>query len=159
MPPQGVGENQRLGNEIYISGIKIHMQFQTKNDRLNTKFRVVVVKHNPAYGFASYTDWFDSIMNVMVDHVDRGRATKVFDKIYGYTNFNPTNSTDQITFFKSLWLPIKEKYVFRDDGTQDLAFTKNIYTMFVMAYDATGSLLTDNIGSVVLHRRLYYKDV
>lgn len=159
LPAQGTGENQRLGNEIYVSGVKLYLQILLKNDRLNTKVRVLIVKHNPNFGKSTYTDWFDSIMNVMVDPADKGRATVVYDKIHGYRNFNPTNSTDEVVIFRQIWLPVKEKYVFRDDGAQSLSYTKNTYSIIAMAYDTAGSLTTDNVASIKWYSRLFYKDM
>lgn len=159
LPAQGTGENQRVGNEIYVSGVKLYLQILIKNDRLNSKVRVVIFKHNPNFGKSVYTDWFDNVMNVMVDPADRGRAKVVYDRIHGLKNVNPTNSTDEVTMFRQIWLPIKEKYKFRDDGAQSLSYDKNTYTIVAMAYDTAGSLTTDNVASIKWYSRLYFKDI
>lgn len=158
LPAQGTGESQRVGNEVTVVGTKLYLQVLLKNDRLNSKVRIIIVKHNPAYGKSVYTDWFDNVMNVAVDPIDRGRAKVVYDRLIGYKNFNPTNSTDEVVIFRKIWIPIKEKYKFRDDGSQNLHYAKNIYSIIAMAYDSSGSLTTDNIASVKWFSRLYYKD-
>ena len=50
MPGQGVNDTTRIGDRIYIEGIKLRCSFQTVGDRLNTKIKVFYIPHNSEQG-------------------------------------------------------------------------------------------------------------
>lgn len=165
LPPQGDTDNSRDGNAIYVSGISLPMMLYTKGDRLNTKFRVICFRYSQGYNpFATYESLFDNISgNCMLDKVNPDLVKVIFDKIIGNSNLQTLtggSGNDEQTRFRKFWIPIKKKFVFRDDASQ--AFNRPLYNigLVVLAYDTYGSIQnTENIGAVQLWQRLYYKDV
>jgi hypothetical protein len=65
---------------------------------------------------------------------------------------------DEYTFTKRLYIPHKKLYEF---GPADGATTHNQHDVFftIMAYDAYGSLNTDNIAYYQVFTEIQYKDV
>lgn len=159
---QGTGENQLVGSEANIIGTMLKIMFLIKNDRLNTKFRVLILRHPKDYNpMSAYTQVFDALTNnLMVDSIDRHRVTVLYDKIVGYKNFAPTNSTDEITIFKTIIVP-KQKFTLKlaDDGSLVYNSPRFVDSLIIMAYDTHGSLLTDNIGAVTVNQRTYFTDL
>lgn len=159
-PASGVGENQMIGSEYKVIGSHLYMQFLVKNDRMNTKFRVLILRIPSNVNPTTYADLFDPITaNVMLDPLDHGRCQVLFDKIFGYKNIVPNNATDEVTFHRKIWVP-KQKYTVKqaETGSSTWLTPKFVDLIVVMAYDSYGSLITDNIGAVQIARRLYYTD-
>lgn len=160
--PQGTGENSMVGTEVNIIGTMLKLMFLVKADRMNTKFRVLIVRHPSGYNISSsYNQLFDNLTNnALVDGVDRHRVNVLYDKIHGYKNIVPNNSTDEVTFFKTIIVP-KQKYklAYTDNGDSTANIPKFVDTLIVIAYDTFGTLLTDNIGAVLVNQRTYFTDM
>lgn len=159
---QGTGENQIIGTEANIIGTMLKIMFLIKADRMNTKFRVLILRHPKDYNImASYTNVFDNLTsNCMIDGIDKDRVTVLYDKVFGYKNFNPTNSTDEITFFKTIIVPRqKYKLVYQDDGSLYYNMPRSYDSLIILAYDSYGSPITDAIGNVLVNQRTYFTDV
>lgn len=159
---QGTASNQRIGRDVQIIGTMLKIMFLIKNDRLNTKFRVMILRHPKDYNIMSnYTQVFDNMTdNLMVDAIDKNRVVVLYDKILGYKNFNPTNSTDEITFFKTIIVPRqKYKLEYLEDGSLYFNNPKFYDSLIICAYDTQGSLITDNIGAVTVNQRTYFTDL
>lgn len=159
LPSQGDGDSNRTGNDIYARGIQCKMMFGCKADRHNTTFRVVVYKCTKGYSIGTYTTVFDNQTgNVMLDGVDKDRVKVIMDKKFAQkVDVNDHNANKEITFFRKIWIPHKSLYKFYDDGAQDNSYPYDI-RMCVLAYDAYGTLITDNIGYVQMWSRFYFKD-
>lgn len=158
LPSQGDGDSQRTGNDIYARGIQLKMMFGCKQDRHNTTFRVLALKVTKGYDITNYSQVFDNQTgNVMLDGVDKDRVTVLFDKKVHYKPINPSPDGKEITIFRKYWIPHKTLYKFYDDGEQNNSYPYDIYVT-VMAYDAYGSLGTDNIAYVQAWSRFYFKD-
>lgn len=159
LPSQGDGDSNRTGNDIYARGIQVKMQFGLKQDRHNTTFRVLVFKTTKGYNVGgSYTNVFDNQTgNVMLDAIDKDRVTVLLDKRVSAKPINPSPDGKEITLFRKYWIPHKSLYKFYDDGLRDNSYPYDI-VMLVVAYDAYGSLTTDNIGYVQAWSRFYFKD-
>lgn len=160
-PTRGTGDNNYTGTSYKIIGQMLYFTYSIANDRLNTKFRALVIRR-PAHLSvpSSYTDIFDSITgNIMTDPVDKDVNTVIYDKIIGVRNINTTNSTDNIVLFKKVWLP-KQKYKVQveDNDSNNVKYPRFFDYLCVFAFDAHGSLSTDTIGSVQVSRRLYFVD-
>lgn len=159
---QGTGTSERIGRDVQIIGTMLKIMFLIKNDRLNTKFRVMILRHPKDYNvMSSYTQVFDNMTNnLMLDAIDKNRVTVLYDKIIGYKNFNPTNSTDEITIFKTIIVP-KQKYKleYLEDSSLNFNAPKFYDSLIICAYDTQGSLVTDNIGAVHVNQRTYFTDL
>ena len=160
-PTRGTGDNNYTGTSYKIIGQQLFISFSIVNDRLNTKFRVLILRRPSHLAVPSgYNDIFDSITgNIMTDPIDKDVNTVLMDKIVGARNLNPTNSTDNIVIFKKYWLP-RQKYNVQveDNDSSNVKYPRFTDYLCVFAFDANGSLTTDTIGSVQVSRRLYFVD-
>lgn len=158
LPAQGDGDSNRNGNDIYARGIQVKMMLGCKQDRHNTNFRILVFKTSKGYDRSAYTQVFDNQTgNVMLDGVDKDRVSVVFDKKVSFKPINPSPDGKEITIFRKFWIPHKTLYKFYDDGQQGNSYPYDVW-MVVMAYDAYGTLTTDNIAYVQTWSRFYFKD-
>lgn len=161
MPTQGTTDSNRLGNDIYRLGYHFRVMFGVKQDRQNTKFRLVLVGMPKGASTLAYANVFDAVTsNVMLDPIDKDRTVRVYyDKIIGYKNLNPGVPTTgkETTFFRKFYVPMRKVIKFYDDGAQDNNDVEDLW-LIIMAYDAFGSLIADNIGYVQVWHRLYWKE-
>lgn len=161
LPAQGTGDTQRVGNDIYASGWTVRFQINLPSDRLNTKFRIMILRVNRGYGISSYTSVWDNITgNIMIDPVDADRV-KVIKTLYvGYKNINPGVPTagKEVTMYRKIWIPFKKTIKFYDDGVQlnNLAYD---YYLIASAYDTFSSLSSDIVGYIQPWVRLTFKDL
>lgn len=157
MPAKGDHDDQRNGDSIIARGWKIRCLVGNKADRPNLTYRFTVVSRaesaQPTYGevYANVTG------NVLLDAIDNDRNTKLFDKRFkpnpGIIGTSVTGGREYTTTF-SFWIPRKKLYNFTgNDVTND----RKIW-LIVMAYDAYGSLVTDNPGYVQIWTEFIYKD-
>nr|QXP07617.1 MAG: putative capsid protein [Arizlama virus] len=158
MPAQGVGDNQRVGDQINCTGYKFRVLFGQKADRPNVTWRwwfIKVPKGSPY----TYTTWFNAITNnVLLDDMNAD-----FVKVLKSGQMRPNEAGlsnaggDEYTFVKKFWFSYRHLLKF---GPNNAAVTHNdddLYFMFA-AYDAYGSLLTDNIAYIQAGISLYYRD-
>lgn len=160
-PTRGTGDNQYTGTSYKIIGQHLYLTFSIVADRLNTKFRVLIIRRAAHLAVpSSYGDIFDNITgNIMTDPVDKDIQSVLYDKIHGVKGINPTNSTDNIIFFKKIWMP-KQKYKVQveDNDSNNVKYPRFFDYLCIFGFDAHGSLTTDTIGSVQVSRRLYFVD-
>jgi len=162
MPSQGISDTQRVGDEIYASMIRVQMLIGQKADRHNVTFRIIVVKVTADALPVSYAQLFiGTTDNVLLDEVNKDRVSVVKD-ITIKKNLHPDLSgvggaDKEFTFPYKFNIPLKERIKFTSDGTTVSNNRKGHY-MYVFAYDAFGTLITDNIAYVQTYSTLYYKD-
>lgn len=159
-PAQGDGDNQRDGNDIYVQGITCRMQFNLPADRLNTKFRCILVKCPRGYSVTSYTQSIDNVTgNVMIDPVDKDRVKVIKQFFIGQKAFNPSAGDvgKEITLYKKIYLPINRVVKFSDDGSLQ-NFHEWDYHILMWAYDTYTTLPGDLVGYCQLWARTTFKD-
>lgn len=158
MPPQGVQDNQRVGDEINMTGYRLRMLIGQQADRPNVNWRWFLVKV-PKGTTIAYGNWFENTTgNVLIDQPNRD-----FVKILksGYWRPNEAGLAggggDEYTFVKQVWLPYKKTLKF---GPGQAATTHNDDDLYftLMGYDAFGTLITDIVGYVQTMVYLAYRD-
>lgn len=158
LPTQGVSDSQRVGDEIYLSGFKWKFLIGQKADRPNVTFRYLVLSVPKASGI-SYADWFKGVIgNVLLDETNED-----FVKVHASGIWRPNEAglagtgAKEYTFTKQLWIPYKKKLKF---GPADGAITHNDDDLYliIMAYDAFGTAVTDNIAYIQPLLKCYYRD-
>lgn len=162
-PAQGDTDASRDGDEIYIQGWKLRLMFGQKADRPNVTFRCFVVKYqNQLSGLATtYGNFFHNITgNGLLDPVQykRFNILKSFIIKSSGTSMEVGETAKEYVKTKSLWVPLKRKLKFADDTSTTAVNINQDISLIVLAYDAYGSLITDNIGYVQGSVTLYYKD-
>ena len=158
MPAQGVGEDQRVGDEIYISGFKMRLLIGQKADRPNVNWRYFVLSV-PKGSSITYANWFHvNTGNVMLDDPNRDFVKTLQTGVWRPNEAGLVGgSADEYTFTKRLWLPYKKHLKF---GPANAATSHNDDDLYfvLMGYDAFGSLQPDNIGYVQFGASMMYRD-
>ena len=161
MPSQGTQDQQRIGDRIDIGGFMVRMLNGQKTDRVNVnwKFWVLRVPRGEPVG---YSNLFEAITNnTMIDPLNKDYATVL--KSYQCKKLISTLHNDtspwaqrELTFPTKLWIPYKKSIKFLSNASTDHN-DHDIYLVWV-AYDAFGTLTTDNIAYSDISSTVYYKD-
>lgn len=162
MPAEGTGDDQRNGDRIIMRGWKLRFMFGGKYDRPNITWRVIVAACQPGYSYTYSTFFRNFTGNALLDDVDRDRHT-VLKQMY----MKPQQATlasdtgiatvsHEYTFVRRMFVPRKLTYKFQTDG--GLTHNDKDIICIVLAYDAYGTLITDNIGYVQVWQDMMYKD-
>lgn len=163
MPSQGTGDLQRIGDQINVSGFYIRILCGQKNDRPNVTWRFLIVKV-PKDTSASYNTFFDNVTgNVLLDSVNKDKVQVL--KSFTYKKYLGNQSLvmgtphvlREITFPIKLWVPYKRTYKFQTDSS--ITHTDGDIYLLSFAYDAYGTLTTDNIAYIQTTTTMYYKDL
>lgn len=153
------GASARIGDTINLRGLKFLMQFRQPADRPNVNWKVwiIKVKGNPSTPASVPVKAITG--NLMLDPIDTEKCVLIRQLTFKHPDnyWQGTAGTSKETcFFRKVWLPLRGKYVYSGDNA-DTGRDYQIY-MFVTAYDTTGSLITDNIGTFQCSNMLYFKD-
>lgn len=159
MPTQGDGDAQRIGDAINLSGFRIRAMFGQKFDRPNVTMKMWIVESNLGDTY-TYNTFFRNITgNTLLDDINTDRIkilkSYVFKPPVGTTN--TTVDSKEYTYVRKFWLPYKRKVKFLSDGGTDTNLARDMHVI-VAAYDAYGTLTTDNIGYVQMFVDTYYRD-
>lgn len=175
-PTAGTGERERAGNEIYLTGFRVRLEFEVPNDRRDVKLRLFLVKWNDDQGPPwTKSNWFKDMSstsasspsgNVMLDPLSGYyNIKKLYDGILMNNSTQHSSTWSQnntaTTRFLTYWFPCKRKLMFDDDTNsapkKGLPY-ENCAIIPVM-YHNYSTLTTDIVGvigrSVVT---MYYKD-
>jgi len=163
-PVVGPESYERIGDKIHIPGWQVNLLFGQKYDRPNVTFRLLIIEHDDMDGT------YNAIMrgatqNCLLDIVDRNVCKVLLDrtikKPYGAVNNTGdplTDVTRENTFKYSVFVPAPtKKYLFKLSSGFD--HNNKTVSVCVYAYDAYGSLSTDNIGYVQAGLFYKYKDL
>lgn len=160
---QGNTQITRVGDEVYPVGLSMRLWLSNKSDRPNVSYRVYIVAVPPDQTSTSPTGFFKGVSgNKMVDYIDTDRYNVLYHKILGplsgdYSLESAATNKEHSRLLK-IWLPIKGKVVYNIDGGNLPKYQKHILSFGVIAYDAFGSIVTDNIASYAVAYRFYFKD-
>lgn len=158
VPTQGTADNQRVGDEIYTSGVTVRCLFGQKSDRPNVNWKIWFLEVPKGTSFSS-TGWFEATTgNVLLDNPNRD-----FVKVLKTVTMRPdeaglsNSGGDEYTFVRKWWVPYRRLLKFGPTagGT---SHNQNDLHMIVACYDAYGSLTTDNIAYIQAVSTLYYRD-
>lgn len=163
MPTQGTGDGQRIGDKISISGWKIRMMLAHKGDRPNITFRIVVYQTRQNAGTQYDQIFRNDTNNFLLDTWDPDQQVKVlFDKTIkrgpGDYSLEQSSATKEYTFpFKFFVKAPQKNYTFTTDG--GFLHQHGFINLCVFAFDAYGTVGTDNIAYYQAYSNMYYKDL
>lgn len=163
MPSQNDTDGGRTGDEIYTQGFKFRLMFGSKHDRPNVTYRCFVVKYqNDLSGWANdYNKFFHNITgNSLLDPVQykRFKVLKTFKLRSKGTSMEVGEAGKEFVRTKEFWVPLRKKLKFTADAENKIANMPEDVNIIVCAYDAYGTLITDNIAYCQGACTLYYKD-
>ena len=166
---QGSGLNQRVGDSIQPRGMKLRLWMSNKLDRPNVMYRVIVAIMPRLYNGAAVTAGSIDIApalssgtlgNYMCLPIDTQKGIKVLkDKIYAFhSGWGDNSNATQKEFsnFRQYWIKRKKSRPIKYDYLGNIL--NNYVAVYVIPYDAYGSLTTDNIASCACLTRMYWKD-
>jgi len=158
MPAQGVRDDQRVGDEIDMTGFKISLLIGQQADRPNVNWRYTVMSV-PKGSSITYGNWFTvNTGNILLDDPNRD-----FVKVHKTGIWRPNEaglvggSADEYTFTKRMYIPYKKHLKFGPGDSVNSHNDDDLYFV-LMGYDAFGSLITDIVGYVQLGQTLLYRD-
>jgi len=166
MPLQGTTDITRIGDKINLRGIKVRMLIGQKNDRPNVTFRIVVIRTSPNEYPNNVSQMFDNVSgNILLDTLNTDRFKVVYSKYI--KNRIPASSQINVdggaawvgkeqTFAHRFYLKSARNLSFSADGGN--LYSGDRHFLFVFAYDAYGTLETDNIGYFQTYSNLFFKD-
>lgn len=159
LPQQGDNDRERNGDHIWMQGVAVKLLLGQKLNRMNVTFRVVVLECTSDQEPATYGELIDTLSgNCMLDQVNSDRGRIVYQKFIKKNISPQLGSTEkELTHFHKFWIPHKRLIKFSDNTTNNQYSGTRMYC-YVFAYDAYGSLLTDNIAYFQMWSRLYYRD-
>jgi len=171
MPTQGTGDGNRNGDRIFVSGFKVRLLLGQKYDRPNVTWKIWVLRMGNTIDSLANC-WRLVTGNILLDPLNMDQVSKV---LYHKT-IKPASSTmfrqgtylgplevpeseamtKEQTFVRSFWLPYKKEYKFKDDG--GTGHNDNPIVLFIGAYDAYGTNISDNIGYCQAFTECFYRD-
>lgn len=162
-PGQGDGDSNRTGDEIYMQGWKVRLMFGQKSDRPNVTFRCFIVKyqHQLTGDINTYSNFFHNVTgNGLLDppQYKRYKILKTFKLRSKGTSMEVGEAAKEFTRTKEFFVPMRRKIKFVADASTTAVNINADISLLVLAYDAYGTLITDNIGYVQGAATLYFKD-
>lgn len=158
MPTSATNQVSRIGDQINVEGFRLRLLFGQKADRPNVTWRFMIVQV-PKGGSVAYNDLFRNVTgNVMLDEVNGDYTKVLMDKTYRPNQASLAfTGVREYTFIKKLYFKHKKLYKF---GPGENVVTHNHADIHVvlLAYDAFGSAISDNIGYVQMFHQMDYKD-
>lgn len=164
--PQGFLENDRnrVGDEVLARGLKIRWWVSNVEDRPNVMYKMYVFWYNTDTTsmtdaqFWRGTDGDGASLNRMVDAANtyKVKPLKSFMIKSGADYSIPDNAKEH-SYYKDCYIPLNNRKIrYRVDGNnrpqfKDLGFC-------VVAYDAFGTLVTDQVASMAYTTTFYFKD-
>lgn len=158
MPGVGTSDKTRNGDQIYGTGIAVNLLLGQKQDRHNVTWRIMVLKISPSEKPTQLDDFIENTSgNILLDSVNTDRGKIVYQK-YIKHRLDPDAGTagKEYTFTHRIFIKNRQLYKFTKDA--DKLHENKIFYVYVFAYDAYGTLLSDNIGYVQGWTKFYYRD-
>lgn len=164
---QGLTEESRIGDKVMAKGLSIKLWLSNKADRPNVMYRIMVVATPPDQRTASTpaTFWEGDTGNKMLDHINVNRYRVVKSK---YVTIGGQDTAFQAgvdtirekSKLVSMYIPMKDrKVVYNEEAGFVPKYQRDILNLVVVAYDAFGTLTTDNIASFAFCTKFYFKDI
>lgn len=166
---KGTSRFQRVGDKLIARGIKINLMLFNKNDRPNTKIRVIVASLPKSVAGTVTSSRFDPFQiansgamgNNMLKPADTDKGVRfMYDKIHTIANQlpgAPSNfSNKEVTKVVKLWIKAKGNITY--DTTDGANLVNRPIAVYCIPYEQYSTLNTYNIASCAGFMRMYYKD-
>lgn len=160
LPSRGTGVADRIGDAVRKVGTRHTMLLASKHDRPNITYRLTYITY-PRDASYSYSSFFiDKTGNALLDRMNTD-LVKIIKTVYikptkSITPLDTSWDNKECTWVKKVWLPSKSVIKFPDGGSSEASNRK--FGVLITAYDAFGTLKTDNIGYVQHLISNYFKD-
>lgn len=160
---QGVAENQRLGDEVFMCGVKMKLCV-TNPHSTDRNFRVMVLQDRNASGDLLDTSAWDNLFtsNSEVDYTATALVTDVTYpinsnyKVYFDKSFT-LQSDGRSSINRDFWVPIMKKVKYDDLGAGTLTESGRIYVICHLSEMNTTP--STSISHCSFFARVFYKDI
>lgn len=146
MPSQGAGDDQRVGDQIYSRSFRLRLLIGQKADRPNVNFRWWVFNVPKSVPFTPANAFIATTGNVLLDDANTDMVKVIKSGVIRPNQASLlTAGGKEFTFTKTILVPHKKLIKF---GPADATVSHNDNDIIfsIAAYDAYGSLVTDNIA-------------
>lgn len=158
---QGTSQVSRVGDEVIAQYLKIKLWLSNKSDRPNVMWRVIVYCPRPG---TTTLDWqTNSATNRILAFVDTDKlnvkSQKILNPPPGDFSLETGATLKERSRYLTMNVNVKNYKIsyFSDNDTVPKLQKHNI-CVAVIAYDAYGTLITDNIASYAFSYEFYFKD-
>lgn len=159
----GDGKDNKTGEDVFLKGLTAKMHFNTFPDRPQVMFRVMLVKVPKNKEAVSPNELFNPMSTTATNyllafpHTDTVTVLQEkFVKVNGTSHWDATGTLVS----KKMGTTAVIKYDFKDVKTKyDGSAIKDYgVRLLVLAYDSHGTVSTDNLATMEMTHRLYFKD-
>lgn len=163
----GSTQNQRTGDSVFASYLKLRLWMSNKTDRPNVLYRVMVINAPPDQAnVASPTPsiWKGINGNHIIDFINSDIYSTVYDKTLenhvGDMSLETASNQKECSITHEFTVSLNRKVSYQTDvsGTPIPKFQQDCLCLVVIPYDAYGTLITDNIASLAVSGIFVYKD-
>lgn len=143
---QSTAQAGRIGNRIFVRRLRARMVLNNKGDRPNVSYRVAVTASPAIAGTDTYGELFANggFTGVHIPQSGLLLRDNVFPLNQGSSMENNMTPNKERSFNYVLDVPINRPVVYNpSDGKASTALS-----VWIIAYDAYGTLTTDNIASL-----------
>jgi hypothetical protein len=156
-PAQGTRDDQRIGDRINLTGFKLRLMFGQKDNRPNVTFRWWILDAPKGTTYTA-SAWFDrTTNNYLLDDVNSDMIKTVKTGVIRPNQASLLSAGAlEYTFSRKITCSRKRLVKFQTDAATENSDTDLWF--LVVAYDAYGSLVTDNIAYVQGCSTMFYKD-
>lgn len=163
--PTGTGQTTRVGDEVFGVGLSVKLWLSNKSDRPNVMYRIMIVAcPQDQVTSTSPNGLFKSeVGNKMLDSVDTDKYNVVYHKLLqpfsGDYSLEASSTLREHSKLVKIYIPLKSRRIkYQSDGGSIPSYQKNCLSLVVIAYDAFGSIVSDNIASLAYITKFYFKD-
>lgn len=156
----------RNGDEVWPVGLSIKLWLSNKLDRPNVMYRILVIACPPDQATTAQPAGLmqGSIGNYMLDFVNTDKYNVKYQKIIkpfaGDYSLETGATNREHSTSHTFYLPLKKrgKLAYSADAGNLPKYQRDCLSLVVIAYDAAGTLTTNNIASMSFVYRFYFKD-
>lgn len=161
---QGNSQNQRVGDEIYPVGISLRLWLSNKDVRPNVMYRIIVYTCPPDQVYANTPSafWAGASGNKMIDfiNVDKYKVIKhmMIKPFAGDYSLETGATNKEHSSYRKLWIPVKGPIKYQTDNGDVPKYQKHNICVAIGAYDAYGTVVTNDLATFAYTYRFYFKD-
>ncbi len=146
----------RIGDEYYLREINIRFWLSNKQDRPNCIYKVFMFWYDSEATLNDATCWFTN-QNKMLDRINNEQISIIDSQtIFSGPSYASAGNPREHSYLCTLKGKWKSKKIMYDEGGT-MPKKRTIGTM-VVAYDAYGTLQTDNIASYAYNCKVVIQD-
>ena len=139
----------RIGDEFLLKSVNIRLWLSNKDDRPNVMYKCFMFWYDSSVTLSDAVCYFTQ-QNKMLDRVNNEQISVIDQKtIFSANSYAPDHERSQLCTLRGNWKG--RKITYDEGGTVP---KKRTIGLMVVAYDAYGTLQSDNIASYAYNARI-----